>query len=771
MPTFEMTAPDGKVYHVTGDNMDGALAALKQATGDNAPASRAPVTDPALLAKLNAPDSTPAPGKTTLNIQGRKVDVDDSFLKLSPEDQHATVDDISKSLGIAPAGRRVTDPATLAALNAPADQPSTLQTIREAIHAPTRALENGYFMGLGDRARAVVDSTMDAVGGKGFNYGDNLKKEQGDTSQFAADHPVASPVLEAVGGAAAPLAVVGAVAKGATLGAKTLIGAGTGGGIGAVQGALGSKDWTDLPQVAKDAAFGGAVSGAFGIMLPGASKIIGAGYEKAANLFSGRVDGMSRGASAPLIKAVETDGPAAVQARLAELGPDAMLADAGPALFGTTQGAIGNSMEGRAVLTKALAARDKGTNARVMSDVNGALGPAEDPQTVTDAITAHRSAVDAVNYPAALDNAPPVKIAHIMTDLIDRIDQTPVGSMEHKALTNLQTMLTKTEKQPLVDTQGIQQYDHLGNERWHDVPSSHDDANILHKVKGELDNVIQYDAPGLGVPAGALTRQQGSLKQMRGAINDALETQVPGYGAANDVSAALAKRAEAVKLGTKYLGNGETTASPERFAAAFDPLAPGEKIAFAKGSRGRIERAVGTQSNDLQSLRGTLQGEGGWNTAKIAAVHGQSAADDLVNSVDRNLKFRETHNEAIKGAQTDLRNAARKEMKPDPSSETPFLGPSSTLTGMGVTAAKKGISAVVNAMIHSDPTRHYGEVARALSEQGPARDARLAAIVDAINSHQGNAAAAPRVGNVGAVVATLLGNAALDRHSKAKARQ
>jgi hypothetical protein len=342
--------------------------------------------------------------------------------------------------------------------------------------------------------------------------------------------------------------------------------------------------------------------------------------------------------------------------------------------------------------------------------------------------------------------------------------------MENRALTNLQEMLTRTERRPLVDAQGHPQYDRLGNERWQEFPVSHDDAGILHKVKGELDNVIQYDAPG-GVPAGALTRQQGALKQIRGAINDALEQQVPGYANANRVSAALAQRGEAVNLGTQYLGSGKTTASPDRFAAAFDPLSHGEKIAFAKGSRGEIERNLGTKANDLQALRGQLQGEGGWNAAKIATVHGQAGADELAGTVDRNLKFRDTHTKVVEGSQTDLRNAARKEMKPDPSTETPFLGPSSTLTGMGVTAAKKGISAVVNAMIHSDPTRHYGEVARALSLQGPARDARLAAVVDAINSQQGNAATASRVGNAGAVVAALLGNAALDRHSKSRARQ
>jgi hypothetical protein len=649
---------------------------------------------------------------------------------------------------------------------APTEQPSTLQTIRDAIHAPTRALENGTMLGLGDRARALINSVPEAIGGKGWNYSDNLKKEQGETAQFATAHPIAAPVLEGVGGVAAPAAVIGAIGKGASLGTKTLIGMGTGGTIGGVQGALGSKDWTDLPQVAKDTAVGTIVGAGVGGVIPGASKVVGAGYNAVANAVTGRVEGMSRAAGGHLIRGVEADGPAAVQQRLAELGPDAMLLDGGPALLGKAQGASLNSDEGRSVLQTNLTARDKGTNARVRSDLDGALGPYQggDPQTVTDNILAHRSAVDAVNYPAALNNAPPIKIAPIMTDLIDRIDQTPVGSMEHKALTNLQGMLTKTQKQPLLDAQGIQQYDHLGNERWRDVHSSHDDANVLHKVKGELDNVIEHDLPGLGVPAGALNGQQAALKQVRHSLNNALETQIPddAYKTANAMSSMLAKRAEAVKLGTQYLGSGKTTPSPDRFAAAFDPIEHGAKIALAKGSRGEIERIVGTKANDLQAMRGELQGEGGWNAAKLATVHGQAPIDDLVNSVDRNLAFRDRYNKVVEGSQTDMRNAARKEMKPDPSSDTPFLGPGSTLTGMGVTAAKKGVQGVVNALTRSDPTRSYGEVARALSEQGPARDARLAAVVDAINSRRGNEVAAPVAGNIGAVVAAILGKSSAD---------
>jgi hypothetical protein len=469
------------------------------------------------------------------------------------------------------------------------------------------------------------------------------------------------------------------------------------------------------------------------------------------------IAGMSRASAGHLIAGVEADGPAAVQARLAALGPDATMADAGPALLGKAQGAALNSDEGRSILQGTLTARNEGTNQRIMGDVNRTLGPAEDPQTVTDAIKAHRSAVDSVNYPAALDNAPPVKIAPIMTELIDRIEQTPRGSMEHKALTNLQDMLTKREKQPVLDASGHPAYDSLGNEKWHDVPSSHDDAQILHKVKGELDNIIEYDAPGLGVPAGALQRQQGTLKQMRGAINDVLEKQVPGYANANAVSSALAKRAEAVNSGTQYLGSGKTTASPDRFTTEFSQLSPGEQIAFAKGSRGNIERVLGTKANDLQALRGELQGEGGWNTAKIATVHGQPSADDLVSTVDRNLKFRDTYNKVVENSQTAQRTAAAKAMKPDPSSETPLFNPNSTLTGMAATLGKKGVQKVLDALLSSDPTKHYGEVARVLTEQGSARDARLMSIIDAINSRGAlNAATSAPLTAKQALIAAML---------------
>jgi hypothetical protein len=130
----------------------------------------------------------------------------------------------------------------------------------------------------------------------------------------------------------------------------------------------------------------------------------------------------------------------------------------------------------------------------------------------------------------------------------------------------------------------------------------------------------------------------------------------------------------------------------------------------------------------------------------------------MAASVERNLKFRDTHNKVVENSQTAQRQAAAREMKPEPSSDTPFINPNSTVTGMVGTAAKKGVQSIVNALTRSDPTRHYGEVARALSEQGSARDARLMAIVNALDKRRGNAAVSSAAGDKTALIAGILAN-------------
>jgi hypothetical protein len=58
-----------------------------------------------------------------------------------------------------------------------------------------------------------------------------------------------------------------------------------------------------------------------------------------------------------------------------------------------------------------------------------------------------------------------------------------------------------------------------------------------------------------------------------------------------DGAAALARRAEAVQVGTQYLGN----SALQRIQFEFEGLTPGEQIALAKGSRSEIDRLLGVK--------------------------------------------------------------------------------------------------------------------------------------------------------------------------------
>lgn len=717
----------------------------------------------------------------TINIGGARVSVDDSFLKLSPDAQSAAVEEIARNLG-ADLSQQTASPAPPAPAVATPAAPSTgggfsdtVREIRDAVHAPTRILENNILLGLGDRARAAMgyligEGRPDLSGlvtGKESGYGGLLKREQAATDQFEKDHPIAAPALGVVGGSMAPIGAIGAAAKGASLGAKTVYAALTGGGVGALQGGLGSKDWTDIGQTARDTAIGGLGGSAVGAILPGAGKIIGKGVNAVANAMRGRVDGVSRGASGHLVAAMEADTPAGVRAQLERLGPDAMLADSGPAMLGKTQGAALLSDEGRTVATNALTTRDRATNARIMDDVERALGPAEDPATATRNIVEYRSHVDSQNYPRVLRAAPPIETSPLMVELDDAILSAPARSAERRALENLQAMLMRERLEPRIDpVTGRQASDANGRLLFDQVPVNQDRAEVLHKVKTELDNVIEHELPGLGVQAGALRNQQYQLKRFRHDLNQTLEDQVPGYARANLVSQRLAQRAEAVKEGTAYLGEGKTTPSPQRFLDEHEQRDVGTRIAFGKGSRGEIDRKLGTKANDLQALRSELQGEGGWNTEKIAIVHGDDAARQLMDTVERNLKFRDTHTKVVENSQTEIRRSAREAMKPTNAGDGPMIHSAMTIPGILTTAGKKGLSAIAKVMMQTDPTRSYGEAARVLTAQGPQRDAHYQAIVDALMRRNRNSAIATAVGDRSALAAAVAGNVLL--HDRAQ---
>src|SRR5260370_41707102 len=103
-----------------------------------------------------------------------------------------------------------------------------------------------------------------------------------------------------------------------------------------------------------------------------------------------------------------------------------------------------------------------------------------------------------------------------------------------------------------------------------------------------------------------------------------------------------------------------------------------------------------------------------------------------MSSVDRNLKFRDTHTKVVENSQTEIRRSAREAMKPTQATDVPLITSSTTVPGFLAAGGKKAVQAIANAMLRTDPTRSYGEVARILTAQGAQRDAHYQAILDAL---------------------------------------
>ena len=689
--------------------------------------------------------------------------------------QGATPSAVMAPATAAPASGPIMDPGEIAqaraALNA-AMTPSSTPPATTAPPIPTmQAMPNRGPMGaVADTVRMLTNKipfadrfaaemqTLTGTGLPGADYAKNLANERAQNQWLDTQHPILSKVLGLGGGAAGIMATLpedAAVAAGAapTMAARALTGAATGGVYGGIQGASETPDLSNLPQAAKNIATGAVVGAGTGGAVPIIAGGIGSAYAAGANTLTGGAEGISRRAASHLLPAIAADTPQAVQSTLDELGNQGMLADAGPSLLGKAQGAALNSEEGRAVMGNALAARNAGTNARLGTDVNAALGPAISPQQATDILQNARGQVHAL-LPRVFAQAPPVDTTDIVAN---------IGKSLNKAVGPEAAVLGKARSylmQPAVDEGG------------NATVAPVTDAETLQNAKMALDTLIDRGDPTLGVMPGAISKSQGSVANIRQQLNQVLRDQVPGYAQIMDKSSALASRMEAIEKGNSILSSGQNALSPEDLqsqlattaAKGMGSISPviNQLQGLRIGARGAIDRAMGTKSNDLVALSNALQGEGGWNAAKLGTIFGQQPASDIADSVARNQAFRNTFQNVVQNSQTAQRTAAAAAMKPGASTGgIPYLNPNMTLTGAMMTPVKALGNALLSPL-KSNPTQSYGEMARVLTAQGPQRDAYLSALLDALNRRAKNAAVGQALGNRSALSAALIGGQAVN---------
>jgi hypothetical protein len=709
-------------------------------------------SDDQLKAMLDAPPAVVAPAQAASAAPAA-----------APDLSHLSDDQLQAML---PAG----DAKPLTVHGTPIDHGATASGMAGFLDAIPFA--GSYLVDGAEKAGAALATLRD-----GGTYADNLAKVQQNLNATRAAHPYAGAAGGLAGGVVgtAPMvaALPGAFGLGAgSLGLRALTGGLTGAAIGGGDAAVRAdgNGAQKLMQVATGAGagFGGGVAG----------PLIGAGAGKLAQRFLGQAvneaEGVPAAARQYLVDKLQADDPAAVMANMKALGDQAMMADYGPGLRGIAQGLATKPGPGQQAVMAPLTIRNAGTNARIGAVVDQSLGPAQSPLAYSDALKAERNSLHG-QLPSIYAAAPEVDVSPVVETIGQKLNNA-VGQQE-SVLKSAQNWISDPkaatpaveavapQRVPITDpaTGRVIRYQMVpGTPAVEAEPAVRQpimDPATLANAKTELDGLIKYGNPTLGVTPGGVSKAQGAAADVRGGINEVLRNQVPGYADIMDQSSGLARRIEAVDNGTGALGNGPSALRPDDFAKLFAKMSPDEQAAYRVGMRGVVDAALGTKANDLVALKGVTQGDNGWNAQKLAQAYNQDAINRLNGSVDAESRFRNTYNKVVENSES-ARNLAAAKGLADAAADPFQIGSTRDLTtaGMVASAGKVPINALLRALAKPvDNTARDLGLAKAITAQGDERNRILAQVLrahaaEAANTQLG-ANQARAVGTVAATVA------------------
>ncbi|MDP4026807.1 hypothetical protein Q8W71_29820 [Methylobacterium sp. NEAU 140] len=595
--------------------------------------------------------------------------------------------------------------------------------------------------GASNRTAALIRSMRD-----GTAYADELKRvEDYDTGTRAA-HPVAATagaVAGGIGGLAPAVIAAPALfgAGAAPLAARAMASTVSGGLIGGADSAV--RTGGDPLEALKGAGTGAAL----GAGAPALGAAVGAGVRKVGDVVAQRLAptaGFGSAAAGKLADDLAASGGAdAIRARLGQLGPEAMLMDASPSLTGRAQGLAVEPATRGAVVTP-LETRAAGANARIRGDVDAALGPAAEPATVRGA---HQQSYDQAVPPLYRE-----AVAQPVT-----VDTSDVLGMVRG--------LRAQEKGPAADA-----LDRAWNLLHHEgevpgvgravIPDRRPEA--LHNAKEALDAAIAQAQGQMGSAAASTVSRLG---QVRGALNSALESQVPGYANANRTAQQYFAGGDAFERGQTLLNGGRDAVRPGQLAVETAGMSPMETFMQRLGLRTEVDRHLGTQLNDRIALRNAVLGEGDFNRAKLGTVFGEEPTQHLVSAVDREGAFDRVHQDVVRNSQTAQRTASARDIAPRevsagstdvlPGLATIFGGADAGVSALATKGGMGGLKLAASAAGRQADLARNHELARAVTmRQGELMDQFLAAI-GARSALQQRAAAIGNIAGGGAQAAAL----------------
>lgn len=542
-------------------------------------------------------------------------------------------------------------------------------------------------------------------------YDRALDIQRGKDKAFDAEHPAASTGLQIAGGVGSAGAVLKAAPiageyllgnTGATLPARVLstgvAGLGTGAvqGFGAGEGGLRERSL----QAGKEAAVGGAT----GIAMMPMAAAANAGARKVAQALLGKTDDAlssmtSEGRKYLTRELADPQKIAGQQERLAELGPEATLADVSPDWLGVARGAAARPGT-RGMIVDPLTDRANLANARLRSDVEENLGPDPVPSAISNEIDANLAEVGKQYRPVFREK--------------QMFDFQPIRDDLDVSVKRLRGDAQKR----------LQQVRSMLNDYGKDTVTN--DPSVAFETRQAIDGMLKTEADPKAIIA---------LQDARQMIDDALTRSVPRIKEVDAGYSELSRQQEALDMGRPILNNEAQAMRPvelqEKLTQGALPqgmsVGPsGVPTRMKQGTLGEIYRAIGTKANDTTALRNIVRGEGDWNREKLTMLFGDGNADRALNAIDRETVFGDTANRVTRGSDTAMGNRFSKFL--DDISKAQEVPNDVTMTG----ASLRVLRALARGVTHSNAAASADHVAEDIGRLSVAKGVDRDMIVQAL---------------------------------------
>lgn len=505
----------------------------------------------------------------------------------------------------------------------------------------------------------------------------------------------------------------------ATLGGRVAYGAGVGGTLGTAEGAVsGYGSGTDDASRSQNAKSRALLGGLLGTAVGGAAPLLAEGVTQGGRWLldqfnvarDARQAGLSRPSYEIMTRAMDADGSlnGAGAQRIAQAGPEAMLADAGPNAQTLLDVSVQRSGPATNVARDAIEGRATRAGAQVNDALDNALGVPRGMDTMETGIrqgsaAARGNAYDAA-YNAAINYADPR--GQQLEGLLGRIPGDVIGRA------NRLMQLNGEQSQQIMARIAPD-----GTVTFERMP----DVRQLDYITRAL-NLSAESGEGAGALGGqtALGRAYQNLsRDIRSTVRDL----VPEYGQALDTAAEPIAARQALRFGETMLNPATTR---DEVATALQGMSQAERRQVAAGIRSVIDEKLANVTRALtdnnmdarEAVKAVKDLSSRANREKLTALLGQQEADTLFRQIDMAAQSLDLRASVATNSRTFVRQETDRSIKD--ATQGGVLG--AVRAGEPINATKRatqGLLGGTEADNLARTDRVYSEIATALTARNP----------------------------------------------------